>query len=129
MGGETTAAAAFAQVVALGVLAWALAMTLPSIPTRLTVYPLPVNGLISTPYTPAAGAGEGDPDAPAEGVADRAADAADCEGLAPPVPGTLQAAARITASTPSAEACRRVDINKRQRHDTHRVTFPVPSST
>jgi hypothetical protein len=37
IGAETTAAAAFAQVVALGVLAWALAMTLPSIPTRLTV--------------------------------------------------------------------------------------------
>jgi hypothetical protein len=37
IGGGTTAAAAFAQVVALGVLAWALAMTLPSIPTRLTV--------------------------------------------------------------------------------------------
>src|SRR3977135_3455795 len=67
---------------------------------------------MSTPYAPVngEGAGEGEPEAAAEGVADRDAEAAECEGVAP-VPGRLHAPARTRASAPSDAACRSLDTN------------------
>jgi hypothetical protein len=118
-------AATSAHVTVPGVLAIALAMTLPSIPTRLTVYVAPLSELTSTPNEPATGAGDGLCDVDGELVRDELAAG---EGDFAVLPGRLQAVAN-RPSVASAAALRILSIIKRQRHFALRVTFPVRSCT
>jgi hypothetical protein len=66
---------------------------------------------MSTPYAPVKGEGAGGPEAAADGVADRDADAVEGD-LVAAVPGRLQAPASTRAIAPSAEARSRVFIDK-----------------
>jgi hypothetical protein len=126
-GGGTTPAAVSAHVTVAGEFAIPLAMTLPSIPTRLTVYVALLSELTRTPNEPATGAGDGLCDVEAEGELVRD-ELAVGEGDFAELPGRLQAAEN-RASVASAAAHRVLSIIKRQRHFALRVTFPVRSCT
>jgi hypothetical protein len=117
MGGGALAADALAQLTVAGVLAGALATTLPSIPTRLTVYVLVLcdglvlSGLMSTPsgLLTAPGVGLLDSLGGEELVRDELAGVG---GLAAPAPNGPQAPASSAAANTSATESHGVLISK-----------------
>jgi hypothetical protein len=98
-GGGRAAAAALPHVTFPGLLAWALLATLPSKPTRVTVYVGSEVGVTSTPKPPSEGSGDGpgEPDVSGEGVAVAAGELEDDGEPDPAPPQALASVARTSS--------------------------------